>query len=545
MIKVELSYNPYLMELGVKFNGQAPKINSMIEKYQNSPLHNWINKIPVIFYDEMNGYDFELDFSGTRTDCDDLINAFDAAGVTKAQVSIFHKNELEDRVKKVERIETLLTWLSHHHNRKFDNTEFRDTYKNLFDSDYSFVTFHGNGLDLSKFDKKQISVENVESVEELKNTDLTNTPILFCINEETMSALSSNLMVLLKRADIIPEQLFFLIAGNLQTENVYRIICDLGVDAPQIVSDVYDSQIKNYFDIYPVTDYAYQSIVAFRREISRLEAVLEEENKQSEQTGKEIHTQIEALEGNLRRLKNSDAMFLQRDNIEMPVGFKEAEDDFYQKIFEWRIRKIKINSEEEAIKVANELNEDSHKYYMDFCGKIAELLEESEKQVFGVFKDWYGTAEYDTSYVPAKQQLTNSVKRPIMLALNEEFLELKEEKYTLPKDDILGKLFKSPQVDDNVPVLERTYYYQSWREHVIETVKPLVEKFLEDNYSVLQKYYDHLADEYHSHITELINEQTAEKDEVASQLSEDEKQLQIDNDWLTEFSDQLKLIERA
>ena len=28
-------------------------------------------------------------------------------------------------------------------------------------------------------------------------------------------------------------------------------------------------------------------------------------------------------------------------------------------------------------------------------------------------------------------------------------------------------------------------------------------------------------------------------------LSEDEKQLQIDNDWLTEFSDQLKLIERA
>ena len=131
------------------------------------------------------------------------------------------------------------------------------------------------------------------------------------------------------------------------------------------------------------------------------------------------------------------------------------------------------------------------------------------------------------------------------LGLNEEFLELKEEKYTLPKDDIFGKLFKSTQVDDNAPVLERTYYYQSWREHVIETVKPMVEQFLGDNYSVLQKYYDRLADEYHLHITKLISEQTAEKDEVASQLSEDEKQLQIDNDWLTEFSDQLKLIERA
>lgn len=35
MVKAELSYNPYLMETIVNFNGQAPRINSQIEKYQD------------------------------------------------------------------------------------------------------------------------------------------------------------------------------------------------------------------------------------------------------------------------------------------------------------------------------------------------------------------------------------------------------------------------------------------------------------------------------------------------------------------------------
>ena len=35
MVKAELSYNPYLRETIVNFNGQAPRINSQIEKYQD------------------------------------------------------------------------------------------------------------------------------------------------------------------------------------------------------------------------------------------------------------------------------------------------------------------------------------------------------------------------------------------------------------------------------------------------------------------------------------------------------------------------------
>ena len=34
MVKAELSYNPYLLETKIKFNGEKPRINSLVEKLQ-------------------------------------------------------------------------------------------------------------------------------------------------------------------------------------------------------------------------------------------------------------------------------------------------------------------------------------------------------------------------------------------------------------------------------------------------------------------------------------------------------------------------------
>lgn len=42
MISAELNHNPYLLYTTVKFNGQAPKINSQIEKYEKLPLKDWV-----------------------------------------------------------------------------------------------------------------------------------------------------------------------------------------------------------------------------------------------------------------------------------------------------------------------------------------------------------------------------------------------------------------------------------------------------------------------------------------------------------------------
>ena len=82
MVKAELSYNPYLQETEIRFNGQSPRINSHVEKYLDKKLQTWIHKLPYIFRDEMNGYGFELEFSGTELDYEELKRSFSDAGVS-------------------------------------------------------------------------------------------------------------------------------------------------------------------------------------------------------------------------------------------------------------------------------------------------------------------------------------------------------------------------------------------------------------------------------------------------------------------------------
>ena len=94
MANAELQYNPYLLETEVKFNGQDPKINSQIEKYEKQLLADWVREVPKMFYDEMNGYDFDLFFSGTEYDFQKLQQTLISLGVTHDQVRLIMRNEL-------------------------------------------------------------------------------------------------------------------------------------------------------------------------------------------------------------------------------------------------------------------------------------------------------------------------------------------------------------------------------------------------------------------------------------------------------------------
>ena len=49
--------------------------NGLVEKYKGLLLQKWIDKVPDVFYDEMNGFNFELEFTGTQLDFQDLKTA--------------------------------------------------------------------------------------------------------------------------------------------------------------------------------------------------------------------------------------------------------------------------------------------------------------------------------------------------------------------------------------------------------------------------------------------------------------------------------------
>ena len=102
MLKVKLAYNPYLMQTDVEFNERKPRVNSLVEKYKDKKLQDWIREIPGIFYNEMNGYDFELEFSGTKMDFNQVEKSFRDAGITEEQVVLFHRNEIVEREQKIQ-----------------------------------------------------------------------------------------------------------------------------------------------------------------------------------------------------------------------------------------------------------------------------------------------------------------------------------------------------------------------------------------------------------------------------------------------------------
>ena len=115
-----------------------------------------------------------------------------------------------------------------------------------------------------------------------------------------------------------------------------------------------------------------------------------------------------------------------------------------------------------------------------------------------------------------------------------------EEKY-----DLMSFLRLAGTKEEKEPVRVVTCYYAQWRKKVLDSVVPVAQDIIRQNIERLTDYYNALAEAFHVHLAELIETQEHEKDKVSTQLSDDERMLQEDNDWFAEFQDQLTHIERG
>lgn len=544
MVRAELSYNPYTLSTVVKFNGKLPKINSLVEKFQEGSLQNWVRKIPQIFYDEMNGYDFELEFSGTKLDYEEVVKAFDLAGVSNSDVRIFHKNELDEREVKVDKINKLLSWLAANTNRNFDYTAFRKDNESLFEGSYSIIVFQGQISNITKVKIKNISVEYISNINEVTNTNLINTPVVFYIEKDNLDDFSKNLQIFLNRSDVMKEQMFFIMNQNLDTSKVYRIIQDLGVETPQIVTNINDDLIQKYMEIYPISEYIYTAIRIFREKTDKLTAYLDKKNQESVVANKEIHAQINAIEEKIRHLKIALDSFVNRDNMEIPSTWLKAESELLYELNIWRKRKTKITNDIDARSVANDFVLATQCFFDKFLENIAGEVRNTQMEIDKTYADWYRSADVDVNF-RIFGCIMKQPEIPQIKPFVEELLAIKEEQYIQPKDDIFGKFFKISPEEPKDPVLERTYYYQSWREYVISIVTPKEKILIQDYFDALREYEEKVSATYINHLEELIALQIKEKEKTSSRLSEDEQILQNDNDWLQAFCDQLRVIERG
>ena len=520
MINAELSYNPYLMETKIRFNGQPPRINSLVEKYQNMSLQSWISRIPKIFYDEMNGYYFELDFTGTELDYEVLCNTFKKAGITNEIVPIVHKQCLEDRITKQNEMEKLLGWLEANPNNRFDYDAFRAENSELFDGGYSYIYLHGRGLDDAILKDMNVSVEHVEKVEEL-----------------------NELAYFKARKDVTEEQLFFSIGGTLDKMTIERVIRDLGIASPKVVETPADLAVRRYIEVYPITDYIRNSLNVLRLAANDIGEDLERDNEESIIKNREIHEKINSINNTLDNLGKAREFYREYPDS-VPGGYMtEMEEELLKKINDWRGKKIKINKFEEAVPAAGEFERDTKKLVLTYGNKIKTNMDEQLTGLRNDFETEYKNIQFD-DFEP-ETKLLELPEIGIVESFAQKLLEFKEEKYMAAKEDLIGMFFKARQGDEKEMVLETTYYYKNWRDYVSELVKKVADAY-EDKLKLIYKgYLTCLRDEYVQHIEMAIEQETLKRSEVESQLSEDEKLLRDDNLWLAKFNEQRVAIERG
>jgi hypothetical protein len=542
-VKAELSHNPYLLETVVKFNGREPKINSLVEKYQTGKLQSWIAKLPDIFYNEMNGWDFDLDFSGTRIDFEFLQEAFDAAGVSRDSVRLFHKNEVEGAGRKSEEISALLLWFESNPNRRFAFADFRAANARMFDEDYSLVVVGGPAAS-RVFD--DCLVENVSNIAELEQAVLENTPILFYVSEQTSREFRKNLGGVLKRGDVAPEQLFFRIDPDLSRPQIEREIKELGVEHPQVAGSPSDEAIKKYLEVYPMTAYVGQVIEVLRKERSIVGGELQIENERS--VNGDIRQKIGSFDEIIKKLKSACERITQRDNFETPAGLNAAKENFVFKSQNWRKNKIKITNDSEACRIAVEFDREVHGFFKDFILQIDAEWHLNRDAILNSFASEYSLAGFDDKYVTG-QEYNIDLSGIDIPNFTEGLLELRKEQY-VPQDNLLDGILKnmpwnSPASETSELKREIIYLYQEWRDYATELANPMMDTIIQYVSETLADFYRRVAEDYLGHLKPLIERQAALKDVEAAQLADDERRLQEDNDWFSAFCEKLREIERG
>ncbi|MDR1017859.1 MAG: hypothetical protein LBM02_04070 [Lachnospiraceae bacterium] len=552
MVKVELSYNPYLLETNVKFNGEAPKINSVVNKYSSKKLQSWITQLPRIFHDEMNGYDFDLEFTGTNADFTDLQQSFLQAGVSlesdhtkggqtiPADIRLILVNEIESSLTKYNKVHSLLNWLKKIPNRQFDEAKFRENHSEIFEEPYNLLVMGTENTEIKKNSDLSITVEAANSIEEIPD-ELADTPILLYIENKNKTIIIEFIDYLLTREDVDENQMFFLLHPELNQQKTIRFIQDKGIICPKILQSTDDWQLKEYLETNPMVTSIANSIKVFRCEILNIRQVLRFENERVRIQNEDVHNQIDDLEKLISLLKEVNEKFIQRDIWQIPEIFIDIQKELNRRILNWKKKKNKYSSDEEAKRGAIEYSSDINGQ----CKKFNEILDaEFKEQLTKIKKDF--TLLYDSS--GANDNFTIDVETNFkddiedVENLSVKFLE--NRKTRMVEQDLIGKaisLFDNRSTDELVE--EVTYSIENWRDLALQVVNDFSDKRIRELNSYLSDYYNQLAEIYHEHLEEMIAQTVATKNEIAGQLSYEEQKLNEDNDWLNAFDDKVKVIE--
>ena len=543
-VKAELSYNPYLQETKIRFNGRSPRVNSRVEMYLKEKLHDWIEELPEIFRDEMNGYDFDLEFTGTTNDFEDLKAAFEKAGVSESQVHFFHRNEISGREEKLDKIVELMSWLTGDSNRLYDFEAVQERNPDLFGGTYEYIVMHGSEKDENAFEDLNVSVENITNLETLEDMNLYYTPLLYVIDADSLDFLVKDIFYLRKKmGDQLSRQLFFRISEKLDQKMIIHELKDLGISAPQIVESAEDPLIRRYLLIYPCTESIQKVIALFEKGISDVRGVLKDQNEKMERSNRRVDMQIQSIDDQLLCLRDALDKFMNPEREDYKSKFLMEKISLISDISKWRDRKLSTAVPVEARAYAQDLSSFVQRQYGHYAQSMLKIYIEEVEQVKETCYEWYASGQVDPDF-KADNVSKPDIRYYAMDSIFDTLMTMHEQVFVRQKEDLVGKLFRKENVNQNNIVCQDTFYFHKWREHAASRVSARAEELEAVCTQKLSEYFDRLIAVYRTHLQMLIEQLESDKAERASQLSEEERILQKGSDWLGRFSESVKKLER-
>ena len=539
-ITAELKHNPYLLQTEVRFNGESPRKNSKVRKFEGVPLRDWVDQIPKIFYQEMNGYDFDLKFTGTESGFQTLCSAFCNAGVSEKAVRLIHKNMYEDTDQKCAELVELLDWLHDHPNRRFDDTDFRDRHEELLAEKYPLIVIGG---DVDGVPGENVEVETVHNAKELESTELGNTPIIFYVEDPFSPEFRIDLDRVLHKDHVKVSQMFFVFGSSVNPAQAERVLSDLGVDRPKIIARIDDEPVKQYLCDYPIADHIRSLLQAFNDEIDSITPVLEEANQKRPAANDKTQKEIDACDETLKKISQAVEAFEERDIYRIPGDMDNARRLLLGTVRIWQNRKTKAVGEELATEAAQDFEKTLRKNVRTYLNTLSRAAVDGKTAMEKEFNSIYQNADTDKDFSPALSMNLRPAEKTV--SIRSALLDMRTTTFEAPKTERRGAFRK--QADNEI--IERvqvdTFYFDQWRNAAQEYIRPLADEYYNFYEQELKSYESALAEAYLLHLRELTEKHESEKANLAGGLSDAERRLQEDNDWLKEFQKQVRQIERG
>lgn len=549
MVKVNLDYNPYTMDFKAKFNGKEPHVNSLVEKYENIPLQTWIKDIPHILYDEMNGYDFDLEFVGPDLEYDDLVVSFKKMNISEKDVRCIHKKTMECRKEKLLEISELTEWMDNNPNRRLDLNTFKIENQDIFDNSHSLIIIGDSGLGKFDFENAKVSIEVISNIKELDKTELKDTPIVIDAEIMTIRDFQNTLLTILNDNPDISDRQFFIFVRTKERIDMYvRLLLDIGFKNSRIINRLENPELLKFFEYYPISNYIRDYLFTLRKKVNELKADLDVEREESEKANGEVVSQIMMIEEHISTIKDA---IIELDNINKTTITPEwdfTRSKMLEKINTWKIKKTKITSTDEAEKLAYQFEEEVKLQWDRFIRIITSITEKNMDKISESCIEIYDKANKSKS-PKEPNNLTFDSYKCIFDGLKDELLKIKEESYEKPKEGLLNTFLKEIAVanesNNKEAVLVTTYSCQKWREYVEKLATPTIDQIIDERNKEIQEYCNNVSLDYMDRLIKLLDEREGDKEDFSKRLSSDIKLLQMDIDWLNSLNEKLETIERS